>query len=267
MKIRDLFFPPKCTACGTLLDMSMFSEPFCEHCMAKWEFAKRAAIDEHHGQPTRIFSDKVRDEYGQAVFVLYYEPRHFENIESKLLFSLKDRGEERSVNFVARELLDVIQRNAPFLKDDEADAVIVWIPRRIGAVRACGFDHMEQVAICLSKCLSIPAEPVLRRRLFTLEQKYLTPSARRRNAYTTMKLAKDTSLENKTVILIDDIITTGASLDAAASLLMSAGAKQVIAAVLCAAEHKRTDKYRTENGFNIIKSRKSKQPPADFKSR
>lgn len=267
MKIRDLFFPPKCAACGTLLDMSMFAEPFCEHCMAKWEFAKKAAIEAHHGQPTRVFIDYDGDKYGRAMFLLFYEPQHRSNVESRLLFSLKDRGEERSVDFAARELADLIRRNVPFLDDVRESTVIVWIPRRVSAVRKHGFDHMERVAKRISHYLSVPAERIVRRRIFTLEQKHLSLAARKRNAHSTMALTKGTSLENKTVILIDDIVTTGASLEAAASLLMNLGAAQVIAAVLCATERERTDVYQTENGFNIIKKRKSEETPKDFARR
>ncbi len=264
MKIRDLFFPPKCAACGSLLDMSMFSEPFCERCMAKWEFAKRSVVEAHHGQPIRVFFDNDGDEYGRAMFLLYYEPSNFNNVESKLLFSLKDRGEERSVDFAARELADMIRRNVPFLDSVRDNSVIVWIPRRIGAVRRYGFDHMERVAKRLSYYLSVPSNLLLHRRLFAFEQKNLSLAERKRNAHSTMTLVKGANLINKTVILIDDIITTGASLEAAASLLMNAGATQVISVVLCATEREQADIYRADNGFNIIKNRKSKETPADF---
>lgn len=259
MKIRDLFFPPKCAACGTLLDVSMFAEPFCEHCMAKWEFAKKAAFDEHHGQPTRVFTEGDCDKYGRAMFVLYYEPRQYSNVESKLLFSIKDRGEERSVDFAARELADMIRRNVPFLDEVRDSCVIAWVPRRISSVREHGFDHMEKVAKRLSHHLSVPYERVIRRKLFAFEQKLLSSSERRRNANSTMVLAKNASLENKTVILIDDIVTTGASLDAAASLLVRGSASQVITAVLCATDNREKNTYRTKNGFNIIKRLKKRE--------
>lgn len=267
MKIRDLFFPPKCAACGTLLDVSMFAEPFCEHCMAKWEFSKKAAFDEYHGQPTRVFTDCDCDKYGRAMFVLYYEPRQYSNVESKLLFSIKDRGEERSVDFAARELADMIRRNVPFLDNTRDNFVIVWVPRRIGAVREHGFDHMEKVAKRLSHYLSVPFERIIRRRPFAFEQKHLSLKKRKRNANATMSLTKNASLENKTVILIDDIVTTGASLEAASSLLMHSGASQVITAVLCASRSAQKDTYRTKNGFNIIKNRKSEKRPDDFECR
>ncbi len=252
-------FPQRCVVCGTLLDEAMSNEPFCEHCLAKWELAKAYAANACRGQPTRIFAKERDERFGRAMFLCFYEPQHHENAENRFVFALKDRGGRRATDLAACELAGMIRRNLPFLEGIRDDTVIAWVPRCRSAVRAHGFDHMERVARRLSRYLLVPSKRVLRRKLFGAEQKRLKGEARRRNARSTIILTKGAKLENKTVILIDDIVTTGASLGAAASLMINAGAAQVIAAVLCACGDAERDAYVTENGFNIIKAQKSEE--------
>ncbi len=259
MRIKGILFPQRCIACGTLLDKAMSNEPFCEHCLAKWELAKTSAANAYRGQPTRMFATEHDERFGRVMFLCYYEPRHPENVENRFVFALKDHGDRRAIDLAARELAGMIRRNLPFLDSIRDDTVIAWIPRCRSAVRTHGFDHMERVARRLSRCLLVPSERVLRRKLFGAEQKMLKGEARRHNARSTMILTKRADLKNKTVILIDDIVTTGASLGAAAGLMINAGAAQVISAVLCACGDAEHDEYVTENGFNIIKAQKSEE--------
>ncbi len=256
MKLDEILFPQRCVACGALLDKGVLGEALCEHCLAKWEIGKVSAAKAHKGQPTRIFTDAAGERCGSVMFLGFYEPQNYENVENRLLFSLKDRGGRRAVDFAARELAAMIRRNLPFLDGIRDGVLITWVPRRRSSVRASGFDHMERVAKRLSRYLSVSLKRLICRKLFAPEQKHLGANARRMNAHSTMKLANGVDLKGKTVLLIDDIVTTGASLEAAAELMMRAGAAQVIAAVLCATEHACVDEYRTENGFNIIKKRK-----------
>jgi predicted amidophosphoribosyltransferase len=80
--------------------------------------------------------------------------------------------------------------------------------------------------------LTLPCETLLRRKPMTKQQKSLGAAEREKNASASFELEQKVSLANRTVVLIDDVCTTGASLATCANLLHKAGASRVICAVV-----------------------------------
>lgn len=260
IKLTQLLFPPKCIACGKLLPRERFERLFCEDCGGKWERAKKRCRDESNGCPVKEIESF--DEGGKHELVPYsfiYTPGKRKNPENVLILRLKDTADKQCVSLVASELSEIITENIQVITKGGAkhdDALIAWIPRRRSAVQRVGFDHMERVAKVLSKRLGIPAVPLLKRRAFTHEQKFLNSKERRMNAQRSMMIAGGVCLEGKVVLLIDDIVTTGASFAAASKLLYEAGAECVIPVALSASERPlEAGERRIEDNFNIIKKK------------
>ncbi|MBQ8248280.1 MAG: ComF family protein [Clostridia bacterium] len=258
IKLAHLFFPPKCIACGELLPRELFSRSFCAECAEKWELAKKSCRAQNNGRPVKEIESF--DEGGAPELVPYsfiYTPGKRKNPENALILRLKDFGDKRCVSRVATEISEIIAEDIAVITKNGArhgDALITWIPRRRTSVKRFGFDHMERVAMALSKKLAIPAVPLLKRRAFAHEQKHLGGKERRINAERSMMFAGRTPLNGKIVLLVDDIVTTGASLGAASKLLRDAGADRVIPVALSATERPiDAGKRRIEDNFNIIK--------------
>ncbi len=76
----------------------------------------------------------------------------------------------------------------------------------------------------------------LRRCRNTLPQRILLPRERFHNVRAHFRLAAGFDFRNARVVLVDDVMTTGATCDAAAKLFKDAGASMVIVAVLTRAE-------------------------------
>ena len=75
---------------------------------------------------------------------------------------------------------------------------------------------------------------VMTRKYFTKRQKGLGRKARQENAKKSFSLVKNIDLRGRTVILVDDVVTTGSSFADCTRLLISAGAARVIC--LCVAK-------------------------------
>ena len=102
--------------------------------------------------------------------------------------------------------------------------VITWVPlaRRRRAER--GYDQARALASALARLLGVPAVRLVRRRVATAPQARRTGQERRsamRGAFGAVRPAPGT------VLLVDDVLTTGATAAACAEVLLSSGARQV----------------------------------------
>lgn len=88
-----------------------------------------------------------------------------------------------------------------------------------------GFNQSELIAQSISKQLAIPTNRALRKTHATNDQKSLSRTKRLRNLSNSFQISGD--VKDKFVVLIDDVITTGTSVESAARTLLKAGASRV----------------------------------------
>ena len=105
---------------------------------------------------------------------------------------------------------------------------IVPVARSRVRVLLRGIDHTREMAQELSKNLSCPVFPVLRRRGGEFPQGRLNPQQRERLTRASFSLGGP-----KKILLIDDVLTTGATLRAAAETLFEAYPAKIYALTLC----------------------------------
>jgi ComF family protein len=96
-----------------------------------------------------------------------------------------------------------------------------------------GYNQSEAVARELAGCLGVAFEPrALRRVKWTPQQLQPTREARRENVKGAFRVRRSARIVGKTVLLVDDVMTTGSTLGEAARTLRAAGAGRVVVAVL-----------------------------------
>lgn len=109
--------------------------------------------------------------------------------------------------------------------------LIVPIPSSRASIRKRGFATAELIGKTVSLRTGLPMVKALGANRDKKEQKGLTAKNRLINAQSAFFIKSGFDLSGKTVVLLDDVCTTGATLSACAKLLLDAGAKEVIAAV------------------------------------
>ena len=223
---RDLLFPPHCVGCDDLLPpFAKRATVFCPLCRTAWETAVTEAADHAAADASR-----------GLVYLVHYRPGHADGVPEKLIYHVKHQGDPRVFAFVAERLAPRLLDAAATLPTcapvgEDRPLLFTYPPRRRSAVREDGFDQAQRLAKALAAACEGNFAPLIRRtHRKSKEQKTLTAEERAVNATSSYILA-DTAAEvvrDRTVVICDDLCTTGATLNRCAALLVEAGARSVI---------------------------------------
>lgn len=144
----------------------------------------------------------------------------------EMLHKLKFEGESKFLQPLAEDAVFLAQAYS-----ESGFDMVVSIPTDAARRRQRGFDIPESI---FAKALAVKGtwQPqVLARIKPTVPQYGLEPDKRRSNVRGCFKVQGD--VQNAKILLVDDILTTGATLEEAAKALKQAGAKSVYALTMC----------------------------------
>lgn len=127
--------------------------------------------------------------------------------------------------FFAPLMYKTYRENPPYFEAE----IIAPIPIHKSRLRKRGFNQARLLAEELSKYNNIPVEDILIRKHKTKSQTSLNKIQRKENIKDAFELKKGCNIKGKAIILIDDVCTTGATLEECAKVLKSAGAREVLA--------------------------------------
>lgn len=232
----DLIFPPACRACGARQRVFGGHEPgvLCPSCMKLWQEQKEEGCCEcgqAHSR-CRCMPESLRKEGAQVMYHLAeYRPDR-KNVASKLVLWCKEHNDRDVFRFLAEQLSEPLRASLSNTEESLRTTAVTYVPRRRAAVRAIGHDHAKQIAHVLAHELTLSHETLLRRTPMAKQQKELSAAEREKNAASSFELVPGADVAGKTVVLIDDVCTTGASLSTCVRLLSEAGAARVICAVV-----------------------------------
>ena len=207
--IYGLLFPPKCVLCGDLLRSG--EQDLCKECRS-----------EAHLFPNGKRKLQFLDSFAA---VWYYEG----SIRRSML-RFKFYGRRSHAVSYGRLLAMELTKEFP----DGFD-VLTWIPVSSGRRLRRGYDQVELIAKAAARELGMEATPTLRKIRSNPPQSRITGEAQRRaNVLGVYRVLQDADIRGKTVVLLDDILTTGATMGEAARMLRTAGAEQVHGAAVAA---------------------------------
>ncbi|MGN1031079.1 MAG: ComF family protein [Butyricicoccaceae bacterium] len=199
-RLLDLVFGCRCMLCGKTLEYGALC-PSCED-----ELQTKYADSSRRRGVYTVF--RYRDALRRAILRMKF--RHAVSYADTFGVILADRAQELAL---------------------PADCV-TYVPISALRMHFRGFNQSEIMARAVAKELGVPCVPAMHRRMFSRRQSKLSHEQRQSNAARAFYLRRGCDLTGKHVLLIDDIITTGATIRSCADLLRRAGAVEVTALVL-----------------------------------
>lgn len=219
--LLSLLFPPKCPVCR---DKREEDRVLCTKCLSEYQKDKYRPCRRCGKRscrctcrPTVSTPDAL-----QYLSVFHYDER---SPGGRLILKLKDRQDKRIASFLARDMAKSLE-NGCILR---SDALVTYVPRDPKTVLEKGTDQAKALAAALADHCTLKLVGCLERSGGGKMQKTLSAKERFENAKALYELSADCpDLKGRQVILVDDVLTGGATLSVCASLLKRGGASSVI---------------------------------------
>jgi len=224
---------PRCVGCGEVLDID--DRGLCKACLTEYTEMKkrecsRCAKPLYECSCANKFLENHYVKRHAKVF--RYLKHKDKNVSNALIYSLKRENRQDVLELLGDELAVAIENMIGI----DRDLVVTSVPRRRRAIVRFGIDHARLLAQNVAQKLGLEYKSMLRSRS-KRPQKKLVDRERIRNAEFDVKAAPK---KGQRIIIVDDIVTTGASMGSCAALLHSHGAGEILGASLAAAYK---DKY------------------------
>lgn len=239
--IKLALYPNKCICCGRLLPEGKTLCELCHHHIERVNLNKRCKVCGFEKQFCRC---KYNVYHFEGVVAPFYNA----GLAQKALYNYKLFLKKQYSRYFAAKMVQCVKRE---LSDREFDAVC-YVPTAHNTIRYKGFDHAGLLAEQIGELLNIPvySDVLFRkkggRKQHTLSQKERYKNVRGRYGF-------NRRVDNKNILLVDDILTTGATLDECSRQLLFAGAESVycVTALITAPNYKISD-YAENLEFMLV---------------
>lgn len=229
----DLLYPRRCPICGDIVSprgslacpscktkVKLIEEPRCKKCSKGVEFEEQEYCYDCETKAHQYT-------YGLSLW-------EYDKIMQRSISAYKYKGRREYADFYIEEFLkqyaDDIKRIAPDL--------IVPIPIHRSKLKIRGYNQAEILSTGISKALGIASSPkLLLRDKKTLAQKQLNDKERLKNLQNAFSFSKKEGEKLKKpinkVLLVDDIYTTGSTIEACTRILLDNNIKEVFFISIC----------------------------------
>ena len=210
--LLDLLFPPKCILCGKLLEKQ--ETDLCRACREE--------------SPECLGKHKNFSFLDSWAAIWYYE----KNIRQSIL-RFKFRRARHYADVYGRLLAMRLLQLYP-----EGFDVLTWVPISRARRFTRGYDQVELLARAVGRELGMKPIKALKKMRNNRPQSGISGQAQRRaNVLGVYRVISSAQVQGKRILLLDDIITTGATAGECARVLLTAGAKEVHCGVVAAVRH------------------------------
>ena len=248
---------PVCGGCGERLSpflrdnkLNLGKICLCEKCLSDWQSAKAQLCHRCGNVAGRCTCIPPRKSLSQQSIpsLFFYHPGS-NKTENRIIYTVKHQNNRELFEFLAKELCPHIKKLLSESGISLDECVFTYIPRSRKGISKNGFDQGKRLCEEICRELGTSSMLTLFRRIGGREQKKLDKSERKKNVKISLSLISSyskkseninfeiaTKLEGKTVLIIDDIITTGESFSRCAKLLDDTYTKRTLFCCLARCE-------------------------------
>lgn len=225
--ILTAIFPSRCVCCGRVLKIGGKLCVECENGLIRTtsKVCRGCGLD---------FTDCTCRKIGRQ-FEGICAPFEYTNSGRKLVFRYKFKRDKVSARFASEHMI----RSIFTTFDNATFDAITYVPMKKNVERERGINQAYLLAKLISKETQIPISHALKQTGDKLTQHELPASLRVQNVAGVFGATK--RICGQTVLLVDDICTTGATLNECTRVLKSAGAKSVYCCVTARTHYKNFD--------------------------
>ena len=217
--LLDFVLPARCAGCGAIVDEV---HSFCVTCWTQVEFLGANGCTTC-GMPLEATE---AEECGACLA----RPPQIQRTRAAVAYDDLSRGIAIRLKYGRKVALarTMARYMAPLVEAEDRKPILVPVPLHRARLWLRGFNQSALVAKEIASKLGLAAEPSLLRRVKrTPPLKCMSLSQRRRTVAGAFQVTKTTELQGRTVVLVDDVLTTGSTADACAKALRRAGAARV----------------------------------------
>jgi len=226
-QIAYLFFPRRCCCCGKVVPPG---DEICADCLAAVSKIAEPAC-RHCGRGIAECVCREHKNFYSAVASPFYYEGPARNCIRRLKFS----GKTGCAQFLGREMARAAQ--AAF--GDKAIDIAAFVPMSKKEIKARGYNQSRYLAQAVARELRLDFSEELLVKLYeTRAQRTLKAGERAGNLAGVFDVAESERVKGKTILLCDDVITTGTTLNECARMLLLSGADAVFCLTAAATKMK-----------------------------
>lgn len=217
--ILDFALPPRCAGCGAIVSDV---HSFCPECWKRIEFLGSGGCVTC-GVPL-LATD------AECCAVCMAKPPRIARTRAAVVYDELSRGLALRLKYGRKVAIakTMARYMAPLVGDHQDSALLVPVPLHRGRLWQRGFNQSAIVARELSRCTGLANDPtILKRVKRTPPLKGLSLQQRRRAVAGAFKVVDRAAINGRTIVLVDDVLTTGSTANACARELRRAGAARV----------------------------------------
>jgi ComF family protein len=206
--VSNLFFPQICYSCGS--DLISSEQLLCLRCLHQLPYTKFEAMVGNAVE--KIFWGRIPIQ--QAASIFYFTK---DSIVERLLYQLKYRGRKEVGLYCGQLMGQALKSSGCFREID----LIIPLPLFRKKEHQRGFNQAALIGEGLSEVLSVPVSTDIVERVEATEtQTHKNRVERWQNMQGRFLLKDSTAIQNKNVLLVDDVVTTGATLESCGQELL-----------------------------------------------